>query len=276
MAAEPEPGATPAPLVDTHSHLTSPQLHPDLPGVIGRARAVGVVRIVDVGTTAGDSRLCVEDARRHPELAAAVAIHPNDVAAAAPGDWETIRSLASEPEVVAIGETGLDRYRDRTPFPAQESAFVRHLDLARERDLPILIHCREAYADVIGHLERSGGPVRGILHSFTGTGDDALALVELGLSLSFAGMITFTNKALDSLRAVAARVPADRLLVETDSPYLAPHPHRGHRNEPAHVAWTARRLAEVRGLTPDELARLTTRNAIWLFRFPDLESDAPA
>lgn len=265
MAAEPSLSAGPALLVDSHAHLTSSPVSPDLLGLLDRARAAGLIRIVNVGTTAEDSRRCIEAARRYPELAAAVAIHPNDVAAAAAGDWETIRGLATESEVVAIGETGLDRYRDRTPFPVQEAAFVRHLELARERRLPVIIHCRDAYADVIGHLERLGPPVLGVLHSFTGTAEDAQALVELGLYLSFAGMITFTNRALDPLRAVAASAPAERLLIETDSPYLTPHPHRGQRNEPAHVVWTAARLADLRGLSLESLARLTTANACRLF-----------
>ena len=178
-------------------------------------------------------------------------------------------ALAAEPRVVAVGETGLDRHRDRTPFDLQQEWFDRHLELALARDLPVVIHCRESERDIIDTLARLGRPVRGVLHSFTGSWDDAQALLELGLHLSFAGMVTFRNKGLDPLREVVARVPLDRLLVETDSPYLSPHPHRGRTNEPARVALTAGRIAQLRGLAPAELARATTENARRLFVLPD-------
>ena len=184
-------------------------------------------------------------------------------------DWAAVVDLAERPEVVAIGETGLDRYWDRTPFPVQQEWFDRHLELAHQRDLPVVIHCRDCQRDIIEQLRSLGRPVRGVLHSFTGTWDDAQAFLDLGLHLSFAGMLTFTNKSLDALRDVAARVPLDRLLVETDSPYLSPHPFRGKTNEPARVALTARRLAEIRGISPAELARITTANARRLFGLPD-------
>ncbi len=268
MNAESGFRAAMAPLVDTHAHLTSRPFRPDLEDVLARARQAGVTRIINVGTTAADSRQCVADARRFSDVPAAVAIHPNDIAAAAAGDWDTICALAAEPEVVAIGETGLDRYRDRTPFPLQEAAFERHLELARSQHLPVIIHCRDAYPDVIGHLERLTPPIRGVLHSFSGTQDDAQALLALGLHLSFAGVITFTNKGIDPLRAVAGWVPRDRLLIETDCPYLTPHPYRGQRNEPAHVRLTAERLAQVRGLSIEDLAAATTANAQALFTRP--------
>ena len=154
--------------------------------------------------------------------------------------------MIGRPRVVAIGETGLDRYWDRTPFAEQQAWFDRHLALAHDHDLPIVIHCRDCQNDIIQQLQQLGRPIRGVMHSFTGSWDDAKAYLDLGLHLSFAGMITFTNKALDALRDVAARMPLDRLLVETDSPYLTPHPFRGKMNEPARVAVTAAKLAEVR------------------------------
>ena len=157
--------------------------------------------------------------------------------------------MIGRPGVVAIGETGLDRYWHRTPFADQQEWFDRHLTLAHDHDLPIVIHCRDCQNDIIQQLQQLGRPVRGVMHSFTGSWDDAEAYLALGLHLSFAGMITFTNKTLDALRDVAARMPLDRLLVETDSPYLTPHPFRGKLNEPARVALTAAKLAEIRGLS---------------------------
>lgn len=253
-------------LIDTHAHLASPRLAAEIEAVLERAGQAGVVHIVAPATTARDAVEVVQLARAHRErISAAVAIHPNDGAEAQPGDWEAIVAQAAAPETVAIGETGLDAYWDRTPFPLQQELFDRHLALARERSLPIIIHCRDCYPEVIAQLERQGGPTRGVLHSFTGSRDDAVALLALGLHLSFAGMITFGNKALDALREVAAAVPDDRVLVETDSPYLSPHPFRGRPNEPARVALTAEKLAELRGVSLAELAALTSRNARSLF-----------
>jgi TatD DNase family protein len=178
------------------------------------------------------------------------------------------RAIGSGWRAVAVGETGLDRYWDSTPFPRQRDWFDRHLALAHRLDLPVVIHCRDCLGDVIDQLRALRRPIRGVLHSFTGTWEGARALLDLGLDLSFAGMITFANKGLDELRAVAARVPLDRLLVETDSPYLSPHPHRGKTNEPCRVAVTASRLAQVRGIGLDELAQATTANAKRLFGLP--------
>jgi TatD DNase family protein len=256
-------------LVDTHAHLEDERLRRDLPGVLDRARAAGVVQVVAIGTTAADSASVIAIARAHRGVFASVGVHPNEAAEAGPDDWARIESLAAEPEVVALGETGLDRHWDRTPFPLQQEWFAHHLDLGHALSLPVVIHCRECERDIIEQLARLGHPVRGVLHSFTGTWDDASALLDLGLHLSFAGMLTFANKALDALRDVAARVPLDRLLVETDSPYLSPHPYRGQSNEPQRVAVTAERLAHLRGLSPLELARITTTNARRLFNLPE-------
>lgn len=261
-----------APLVDTHAHLADRGLLADLPAVLERARAAGIVQIVSIATDADDSATVVNLSREHPGLFAAVGIHPNEAAKANASDWQRVVALVKEPGVVAVGETGLDRYRDRTPFPVQQEYFERHLDLAAEHGLPVVIHCRQSERDIIGQLSRRGGPVRGVLHSFTGTREDAEAFLALGLHVSFAGQVTFQNKSLDALREVAAQVPADRILVETDSPYLSPHPHRGERNEPARVALTALRLALVRHLAPGDLARLTTANARRLFALSNAQT----
>jgi TatD DNase family protein len=256
-------------LVDTHAHLDDERLCANLEDVLKDAELVGVGQIITMGTTGSTSATAVNLAQTYPGLFAAVGIHPNDAAEAGQRDWPVITDLVSSPGVVAVGETGLDRHWKRTPFPDQQEWFERHLCLAHERDLPIVIHCRDCQSDIVEQLRKLNRPVRGVMHAFGGTWDDAQAYLELGLHLSFAGTVTFTNKSLDSLRAVAARVPLDRLLIETDSPYLSPHPHRGRTNQPAHVALTAARLAEIRGLSTVDFARITTINARELFRLPD-------
>ncbi|MDG3005105.1 TatD family hydrolase [Paludisphaera mucosa] len=259
------------PLVDTHAHLDDPRMRPHLGEILARARRAGVVQVVAIGTTAADSADVAAIAGEQPGVFAAVGFQPNNVVDAVAGDWGRIVELAARPRVVALGETGLDRHWDRSPFGLQQEWFQRHLDLARERDLPVVIHCRECEADVVAQLAGMGGPVRGVLHSFTGGREQAEAFLGLGLHISFAGMLTFANKNLDALREAAAAVPLDRLLVETDSPYLTPHPLRGRGNEPAFVTWTARKLAEIHGVSDLELARIVTANARALFRLPDAD-----
>lgn len=254
-------------LIDTHAHLDDDRFRDDLPAVLERAAAAGVQRIVAVATTAADSAACVRLAERFPQLAATVGIQPNNVAQAGPGDWDEVVRLAAAGGIAAIGETGLDRHWDYTPFPQQEDYFARHLTLARQHRLPVVIHCREAEADVVRMLRDDcdrHGPVRGVMHSYTGDAATASACLQMGLYLSFAGMITYKNA--QALRDVARTVPLDRLLVETDSPYLAPVPVRGKRNEPAFVAHTAACLAGLFAVPLEELAALTTRNARDLFR----------
>ena len=254
-------------LVDTHAHLADPRLLTRLPAVLATARSSGVSKIIAVATTAADSRTVFGLAQEDPEsIGAAVGIHPNDAGEAAAGDWEIIETLAAEPAVVAIGETGLDRHWDRTPFALQQDFFGRHLDLAHQQGLPIIIHSRDCQRDLVEQLRRLNRTVRGVVHSFTGAWTDAEELLALGLHLSFAGMVTFANKSLDPLREAAARVPSDRLLVETDAPYLSPVPHRGQSNEPGWVIHTATRLAELRRTTLLDLASITTANAQRLFQ----------
>ncbi len=258
----------PLTLVDTHAHLDDPKIRADWDGVLDRARRAGVVQIVAIGTTATDSAAVLALAQARRGLFAAVGIHPNEAAEASEQDWAVVAGLARRPGVVAIGETGLDRYWDRTPFSIQEEWFDRHLDLAHQLDLPVVIHCRDCHVDLINQMRNLGREVRGVQHSFTGSWDDARAFLDLGLYISFAGMLTYTNKSLDTLREVATNVPLDRILVETDSPYLSPHPFRGKTNEPARVAHTAGRLAEIRRLSLEDLAQITTENARTLFGLP--------
>jgi TatD DNase family protein len=256
------------PLIDTHAHLDDPRLSNDLAGVLRRARSAGLLQIVAIGTTADDSEATVGLAARNPGVFAAVGVQPNHVAEARADDWARIVELSSRPGVVAIGETGLDRHWDFTPFDQQREWFGRHIELARERDLPLVIHCRECEADVLEQLDAHGGKVRGVLHSFTGGREHAQAFLERGLHISFAGMVTFSTRKLDGLREAAGRIPEERILVETDSPYLSPQPLRGRPNQPSHLAWTARFLAELRGVDPLDFAQTTTANARGLFRLP--------
>ncbi|MEX0717317.1 MAG: TatD family hydrolase [Planctomycetaceae bacterium] len=254
-------------LFDTHCHLDETAFDLDRHAVVERAAEAGVESLVTIGITAATSRSAVELAARHPRVFAAVGIQPNYAAEAKPGDWEEIERLAGEPKVVAIGETGLDRYWDFAPLDVQADYFRRHLELARRLGMPFIVHCREAEADVVAELRRAAeaGPLSGIMHSFSGDEATARACLELGLHLSFAGMITYRKN--ESLRRIAAEVPIERLLIETDAPYLVPHPRRKKkkRNEPAFVADTAQCLAEARGMPVEELAERTTENALRLF-----------
>jgi TatD DNase family protein len=256
----------PPQLIDTHAHLDDERFHADLPLVLARAQAAGVAPIIVIATTAPTSATCVGLAGQHGDLFASVGIQPNHVAEAAPDAWDEVLRLAGSPKVVALGETGLDRYWDYTPFPQQEDYFARHLDLGRHQRLPVVIHCRNAEADTVRMLRAEfdrHGPIAAVMHSFTGDLATAEACLAMGLYISFAGMVTYKNA--QPLRDVVACVPLDRLLVETDSPYLAPVPVRGQRNEPAHVVHTAACLAGVLGVEAEVIAAATTRNARALF-----------
>ena len=258
-------------LIDTHAHLMDPRLFSPLEELLTRAVGAGVSQVVVVGTTLADSVAGVAACRGRVGLFPTAGIHPNHVAESEAGDWDSLEALARCGQVVAMGETGLDRHWDRTPFPEQQAMFQKHLELAGELDLPVIIHSRQCETDIIDQLKALGRPVRGVLHSFTGTEEQALAFLELGLHLSFAGMLTFKNPSLNPLRATAARVPGNRILVETDSPYLSPHPFRGRTNEPARAVETLQVLADVRGVPVEELAGVTTANARALFRLPSAD-----
>jgi TatD DNase family protein len=253
-------------LFDTHAHLDQEEFAADLAAVLDRAAKAGVEQIVSIGVGAKSSEATVELAAAHTPIYAAVGIHPNHCHEAQPGDWDRVCELARGQKVVALGETGLDRYRDYAPIELQRDYFDRHVRLSQATGLPFLVHARESLDDILAMLReaRARGPLTGIMHSFTGSAEVAAECVALGMYISFAGMLTF--KKSDELRAVAATIPDDRILVETDSPYLAPEPLRGKRNEPALVEHTARRLAAARGVTFEELAALTTANARRVFK----------
>jgi TatD DNase family protein len=265
MAPLPTANSTPFPLIDTHLHLDEEAFDADRDEVVGRALAAGIVRMVTIGTTAETSRRAVEIAGQYPAVFAAVGIQPNYAAQAKAGDWDVIERLAAEPRVVAIGETGLDRYWDYAPFDVQIDYFQRHLALAQRLGKPFVVHCREAEADVVSRLREAAarGLLRGVMHSFTGDLDTARACLDLGLYISFAGMLTF--KKSQGLRDLVKELPVERILVETDAPYLAPQPMRGKRNEPSFVRVTANALAELAGIPQDEFACRLTENACRLF-----------
>jgi TatD DNase family protein len=253
--------------VDTHAHLDDEQFQQDLPAVVGRALSAGVGRIISIATTSPSSAATLALALKYPSVFATMGIQPNNVAQADRGDWDRVLKLVPHERVVAIGETGLDRHWDYTPFPHQEDYFARHLELSRKHGLPVVIHCREAEADVVRMLRfdyERHGPVKGVMHSFTGDLGTAEACLKMGLYISFAGMVTYKNA--QGLRDVAGRIPLDRLLIETDSPYLSPVPLRGRRNEPANVVHTAACLSSVHGIEAAVLAERTTSNARGLFR----------
>lgn len=259
-----------APLWDTHCHLDQPEFDDDREAVVERCREVGVTGLLCVGIDARSSAAAVALAERHDFVYAAVGIQPNYAAQAEPDDWERIVTLAEHPRVRAIGETGLDRYWDFTPFDVQLDFFQRHLALARQRGLAFLVHSRDCDAEMLAALraERARGELRGLMHAFSSDAAVAAQCLEMGLFISFAGNVSYTNKKFAPLREAAAAVPADRLLLETDSPYIVPQPLRGRlkRNEPALVVHTARALAELRGLPAEALAAQTTANARRLFQ----------
>ncbi len=253
-------------LFDTHCHLDEEAFADDRQAVLERAVAAGVRTIISVGTTVESSRACVALAESSPHVLAAVGVQPNYVAAAMPGDWDQIAALVEHPRVVAIGETGLDRYWDSSPFHLQQQWFAKHVELAHRLHKPFIVHMRDCENEIVGALQDAAerfGPLRGVMHSFTGSLETAEACLELGLFISFAGMLTFKKN--HALREVAASVPTDRLLVETDAPYLAPMPHRGKRNEPALLEHTVRCLADIHGMDVERMAKLTTCNARRLF-----------
>ncbi|HYR40929.1 MAG TPA: TatD family hydrolase [Methylomirabilota bacterium] len=254
------------PLFDTHAHLHFPDFADDLDAVLERARAEGVRGMVTIGTDRESNRAVVELAGRRPEIWATVGIHPHDAAEATEADFEEMEGLArSEARVVGLGEMGLDFFRNLSPRDVQESVFRRQLALARVVAKPVVIHCRDAHAETLAILrDEKAGETGGVMHCFSGDVEVARRCLDLGLLISLAGPVTYKNAR--ALPDVARFVPADHLVVETDCPYLPPTPHRGKRNEPAYVALTAARIAELRGVDAGELGDITTRNAARLFR----------
>jgi TatD DNase family protein len=252
-------------LIDSHCHLDFPDFASELDAVVARARAAGIARMVTISTRVRRFADVLAIAERFPDVYCSVGTHPHyaheelDITAA------DLVARTKHPKVVALGEAGLDYHYDRSPRDAQERGFRTHIAAARQTGLPLVIHSREADADTARILEEETGQgaFPAVLHCFTGGADLARRAIALGLSISFTGILTFKNST--ALRAIAAELPADRILIETDAPYLAPLPFRGKRNEPAYVVETAKVLAETRGVPLDEIAQQTSENFFRLF-----------
>ena len=246
--------------LDSHAHFDGAVEQGDVAGWLGRAAAAGVSRMVAIGGSPDANRRARDLAAAHPHAMRATAGYDRDLAATPP-PLADVADLLRDTLVCAVGETGLDYHYEPETAPAQQALFGSMLELATAAGKPVVVHSREADADTLRLLRAYGGP--GVLHCFTGGADFARALLDLGLYISFSGIVTFRNA--EDLRAVARQVPADRLLIETDAPYLSPVPFRGQPNEPARVVEVARVLAEVRGVAVEELARLSYHNACQLF-----------
>lgn len=259
-------------IVDTHAHLDFPDYKADLDSVLIRAKEAGVGCIINVGTNLSASRKSVALSHQFNNIYASIGIHPHDAAKVSEQDWQTLEGMVKESKVVAIGETGLDYYRNRSPHEDQQLIFRKHLVLARTHNLPVIIHSRDASNDCLKILEEyKNGTLKGVVHCFSGTQEIAKKVIELGLYVSFAGPITFSNA--QNLRDVAKSVPVERLLLETDSPFLSPQPKRGERNEPSYLSYIIPVLADVYHLSVEDIKRITTYNAYKLFGIgnPELE-----
>jgi TatD DNase family protein len=257
-------------LIDTHCHLDFAQFDPDRDAVVERAVAAGVAVLINPGADLESSRRAVALAARCDRVFAAVGVHPHAAATVDEAALVELRRLAAHPRVVAIGEIGLDYYRDLSPRSQQRAALMMQLDLAAELALPVIIHQRDAADDLLSILRHWYGladaPPRGVFHAFSGDLAMAQEVTGLGFYIGIAGPVTFQNAR--RLPDIIPRVPPDCLVVETDAPYLTPHPHRGQRNEPAHLSLVAHRVAELLGQPPEEVERQLTANARRLFRLP--------
>jgi TatD DNase family protein len=261
------------PLVDTHVHLDFDAYDADRDSVLSRAQAVGITRFIIPGVDEETSRNAVRLSAEYPGVVyAAVGWHPNSTADFTPDNLALVHELSSNPGIVAIGEIGLDYHWDKSPKAKQTEAFEAQLALAAELGLPVIIHNRESSADLIPILERWAASLRGdlktrpgVLHSVSAPFDLAMRAIEAGFYVGFTGPITYKNA--DDTRKLAAAVPLDRIMVETDGPYLTPAPYRGQRNEPAYIPYIVERLATARGISEPEIELATTANAERLFRF---------
>lgn len=254
-------------LIDTHTHLDDARYNYDRDAMIARAHGAGVSTFVTIGCDLATSRSAVDLAARLPFVYATIGVHPHEVKHIA-GEWyDDLRRLAQHDKVVAYGEIGLDYHYNHSPPGLQRQRFREQVCLARELSLPIVIHTREAQEDTIAILkEERATEVGGVFHCFSGDAWLAKDALDLGFLLSFSGVITFQNAAM--LRDIVKTVPLERMLIETDCPYLTPVPHRGQRNEPAHVRFVADKIAELKGLPVEDIGNITTRNAKRLFKIP--------
>lgn len=250
-------------LIDSHAHLELKNFDRDRDAVIGRARAAGLEAIITVGINLEDSRKAVALARRYDMVWAAVGVHPHDAKGVRPETYDELRILSREEKVVAYGEIGLDFFKDYSPRDQQIARFAEQLDLCRDIGLPVIIHDREAHRETLVMLTEHRGNLRGVLHCFSGDYAMARRCLDLGYYISIPGTITYGKS--EALREVVRKIPLDRMMIETDAPFLSPEPRRGRRNEPSYVAYTAREIADVRGVAFEEVAEKTSENARNLF-----------
>jgi TatD DNase family protein len=260
----PNPGRPP--LVDSHAHLDSADFAGDTDELVARAGEKGLVGILSIGFEPGGWVPTLQLAERYEMVYPALGIHPNNADQTSVATMSELESLCRRYQVVGLGETGLDYYREYVSHEQQRESFRAHLDLARQLDLPVIVHNRDAHADILDILRRDGHGTRGVMHSFSGDVAYAEECMALGYMISLAGPVTF-KKAVDK-HQVAAAVPLDMLLVETDCPYLTPEPYRGRRNEPSYVYYTAEAIARIRGVPFETVAEATTANAARLFGLP--------
>jgi len=263
--------------IDSHAHLDGPRFDPDRAEAISRAKAAGVSTILAIGIGEGPGTLdcAVKLAAQYDFIYASTGIHPHEAKLAADADFAQLEQLARAPKVIACGEIGLDYYYDHSPRDIQKDVFVRQMEIARAAKLPIIIHCRpsdnsgDAWEDCLALIERHWKPagLGGILHCFTSAWPHAKRALDMGFLISFAGNITFPKA--QQIRDSAKEVPLDRILIETDCPFLAPLPYRGKRNEPAYVVEVARQLATIKGVSLEEIGAQTTRNFLRFFSLPD-------
>ena len=250
-------------LIDSHAHIQLSQFNRDRDAVLKRAHEAAVSTILVIGFDVETSLGAVELAEKHTQIYATVGMHPHDAKDLTPDALKTLRELATRPKVIALGEMGLDYYRNLSPRPLQEEAFEKQLDLAEELQMPIIIHNREAYMDILPILEARQGKIQGVLHCFTGNVELMRRSLAIGFYIGIGGIVTYPNA--KDVQAVAKEVPEDRLLIETDCPWLAPQFRRGKRNEPAYVRAVAEKIAELRGTSIETIGETTTKNFENLF-----------
>ena len=249
-------------LFDTHAHLLSEKFDEDRDELIARLPQLGIAGMIEVGTTVSDSVKAIQLTEKTDYIYATIGVHPHEAAEAEPDYIEQLRALAANPKVLAIGEIGLDYHYDFSPRDVQREVFARQLELARELELPVAIHMREATQDTLAIL-REHKMTRGVMHCFSGSAETAEICVDMGLHVSFTGSVTFKNAR--KVVEAAAVVPMDRLMAETDCPYLSPEPVRGRRNDPSNVRYVIEKLAEIKGVAPEEMAEINIRNAKGLY-----------
>jgi len=258
-------------LIDSHAHIDLPEFNKDRDQVMARARQQGVRVVINIGLDAESSRKALATAKKYDDVFQAVGFHPHEAARMKEGDLKSLAELTKDSRVVAIGEIGLDFYRNLSPRESQLEAFQKQLDLAGELGLPVVIHCRQAHEEVFDILKAwvKDAPAdvkRGVIHCFSGDIEMARRYIDLGFYISLAGSVTYPSAG--ELVEVARELPLDRLLLETDAPFLAPQAHRGKRNEPSYIALTAEKVAQVRQVSTEVVADAAARNTIELFRLP--------